>query len=165
MDRAKGNIISCQNVLRFIIAKHFDDWKAGWACPSFDRRTKMHPDSASLRPNHRKVRHLPRGKPGNRGDSVSECGRISENPCTITMQSQLDHSARHFCASRIAAAMRTSPVSIVLRGIAKFRRIYPAALPTNIASPPSSRTPALFAKKSGRSVSPGRHRPMSTHAR
>ena len=116
MERGKGNIVSCQTVLRFIIAKQFDDWKAGRACPSFDRRTKMHPDSASLHPNHRKVRPLPRGKQGDRGDSVSECGRISENPCTITMQSQLDHSARHFCASRIAAATRTSSVSTISAG-------------------------------------------------
>ena len=45
------------------------------------------------------------------------------------------------------------------------RRTYPCALPTKRESPPSSSTPALLAKKSGRSATSGRQRDRSTHAR
>ena len=45
------------------------------------RRAKMRPDREPLRPNHRKVRPLPRGKPSDRRHFVSERGRISEKPC------------------------------------------------------------------------------------
>ena len=56
----------------------------------------------------------------------------------------------------IASVMRSSPVLMMLRGIARFRRTYPSALPTNKSLPPSSKTPALFAKNPGRSATSGR---------
>ena len=49
----------------------------------------------------------------------------------------------------MASVMRSRPVFIIERGIARLRRIYPAELPTNSELPPLSSTPALFAKKSG----------------
>lgn len=55
----------------------------------------------------------------------------------------------HAMCSRTALTIRSSPFWRMARGIARLRRMKPCALSTKRASPPSRRTPALFAMKSG----------------
>ena len=63
----------------------FRDQAQQGSCPAavspFDRQAKMRPDRAPLRPDHREVCPLSRGKPRDRRYSVSERGRISAKPC------------------------------------------------------------------------------------
>src|SRR5699024_9759470 len=81
------------------------------------------------------------------------CGtEVPQQPCFYSKwvllrfhkaaQSSADYP-RYFL---IASAILSRPVIIIDRGMARLRRIYPLALPTNRASPPSRRTPALLAK-------------------